>query len=162
MWQITYPDGSKYSIVYDHCTAFKFVDPTGQTTELTRDKLLAITRVTNSLNQAWVYGYDSRGLLATFTDPLGQTTRYTRDASGRLIKVKNPLGSEVSYKWDGPNITEMTDQLNDDVKKAWINNIPLKRGGTPEDVANTTLFLASELSSYISGQTINVCGAMNT
>jgi 3-oxoacyl-[acyl-carrier protein] reductase len=59
-------------------------------------------------------------------------------------------------------ITEMTGTLPEDVKKAWEQQIPLRRGGTPEDVANTTLFLASELSSYVSGQVINVCGAMNT
>lgn len=59
-------------------------------------------------------------------------------------------------------ITEMTAKLPEDVKKAWEQQIPLRRGGTPEDVANTTLFLASDLSSYVSGQVINVCGAMNT
>lgn len=59
-------------------------------------------------------------------------------------------------------ITEMTDKLPDDVKKEWIDKIPLKRGGTPDDVAAVTLFLASELSSYVSGQVINVCGGMLT
>ncbi len=59
-------------------------------------------------------------------------------------------------------ITEMTGKLPEDVKEAWIKNIPLRRGGTPEDVANTSLFLASDLSSYVSGQVINVCGAMKT
>ncbi|MBI9053039.1 MAG: 3-oxoacyl-[acyl-carrier-protein] reductase [Bacteroidales bacterium] len=59
-------------------------------------------------------------------------------------------------------ITEMTGKLPEDVKKSWEQQIPLRRGGTPEDVANTTLFLASELSSYVSGQVVNVCGAMNT
>ena len=59
-------------------------------------------------------------------------------------------------------LTEMTDNLPADIKSEWINKIPLKRGGTPEDVANTALFLASELSSYISGQTIHVCGGMLT
>lgn len=59
-------------------------------------------------------------------------------------------------------ITEMTGKLPEDIKKSWEQQIPLRRGGTPEDVANTTLFLASELSSYVSGQVINVCGAMNT
>ena len=59
-------------------------------------------------------------------------------------------------------MTEMTDKLPDDVKKDWINKIPLKRGGTPEDVANTALYLASELSSFVSGQTIHVCGGMLT
>ncbi len=59
-------------------------------------------------------------------------------------------------------ITEMTDKLPEEVKANWAQNIPLRRGGTPEDVANATLFLASDLSSYVSGQTINVCGGMNT
>ncbi len=59
-------------------------------------------------------------------------------------------------------LTEMTENLPADIKSEWINKIPLKRGGTPEDVANTALFLASDLSSYISGQTIHVCGGMLT
>ncbi len=59
-------------------------------------------------------------------------------------------------------ITEMTDKLPEDVKIEWTNKIPLKRGGTPDDVANTALYLASELSSYVTGQTIHVCGGMLT
>lgn len=59
-------------------------------------------------------------------------------------------------------ITDMTNQLTAEQREAWVQNIPLRRGGTPEDVANTTLFLASGLSSYVSGQVINVCGGMNT
>ncbi len=59
-------------------------------------------------------------------------------------------------------ITEMTAKLSEEVRKEWEQQIPLRRGGTPEDVANTTLYLASDLSSYVSGQVINVCGAMNT
>ncbi|MBN2861715.1 MAG: 3-oxoacyl-[acyl-carrier-protein] reductase, partial [Bacteroidales bacterium] len=49
-------------------------------------------------------------------------------------------------------LSEMTDKLPENVKNEWIGKIPLKRGGTPEDVANTALFLASELSSYVNGQ----------
>ena len=56
--------------------------------------------------------------------------------------------------------TEMTDALSEEGKAEWIKGIPLKRGGRPEDVANCVLFLASDASSYISGQTINVCGGM--
>ena len=58
-------------------------------------------------------------------------------------------------------ITEMTNQLPEDIRKEWESKIPLHRGGTPEDVANVTLFLASDLSSYVTGQVIKVCGGMN-
>lgn len=58
--------------------------------------------------------------------------------------------------------TEMTAALDPKVVQQWRDNIPLKRGGTPEDVANTALFLASDLSGYVTGQTINVCGGMLT
>ena len=59
-------------------------------------------------------------------------------------------------------ITDMTGALPADVRKDWESKIPLRRGGTPEDVAKTTLFLASDLASYITGQVINVCGGMQT
>ena len=58
--------------------------------------------------------------------------------------------------------TEMTAKLDESVVQGWRDGIPLKRGGTPEDIANTTMFLASDLSAYITGQTINVCGGMLT
>ena len=58
--------------------------------------------------------------------------------------------------------TEMTSRLADDVRQTWIKDIPLKRAGTPEDVANVALFLASDLSSYITGQVISTCGGMHT
>lgn len=58
--------------------------------------------------------------------------------------------------------TEMTGALDQKVVDQWREAIPLKRGGTPEDVANLCLFLASDMSAYITGQTINVCGGMLT
>jgi 3-oxoacyl-[acyl-carrier protein] reductase len=58
--------------------------------------------------------------------------------------------------------TEMTHALNDDQRAKWAEAIPLRRGGSPDEVAKVTLFLASDLSSYVSGQVINVCGGMNT
>lgn len=59
-------------------------------------------------------------------------------------------------------ITEMTHKLSPEVKKQWEEKIPLKRGGTPEEVAKVALFLASDLSSYVNGQVIGVCGGMRT
>ena len=57
--------------------------------------------------------------------------------------------------------TEMTEKLSEEVRKSWAEQIPLRRAGTPEDVARVVLFLASELSDYVNGQVINVCGGMN-
>ena len=59
-------------------------------------------------------------------------------------------------------LTEMTDQLSEEVRNEWNAKIPLRRGGTPDEVAKAALFLASDLSSYVSGQVIQVCGGMNT
>jgi len=56
--------------------------------------------------------------------------------------------------------TEMTDALNPEVVQSWRKSIPLKRGGQPIDVANATVFLASDMSAYITGQTLHVCGGM--
>jgi 3-oxoacyl-[acyl-carrier protein] reductase len=58
--------------------------------------------------------------------------------------------------------TEMTEKLGEEVIKEWRNTIPLKRGGSPEDVANATVFLASDMSAYVTGQTLHVCGGMLT
>lgn len=58
--------------------------------------------------------------------------------------------------------TEMTGALDEKIVQQWRDTIPLKRGGSAEDVANLTLFLASDLSTYITGQCINVCGGMLT
>ena len=56
--------------------------------------------------------------------------------------------------------TEMTGALDQEVVKKWVENIPLKRAGSPEDIANTCLYLATDLSSYVTGQVFSVCGGM--
>lgn len=56
--------------------------------------------------------------------------------------------------------TEMTGQLDENTRKAWTESIPLKRAGTPDDVAQLAVFLASDMASYITGQVINVCGGL--
>jgi len=58
--------------------------------------------------------------------------------------------------------TEMTAKLPEEHRKGWIDKIPLRRGGTADDVANVTLYLASDLASYMSGQVLSVCGGMHS
>ncbi|MEG1643960.1 MAG: 3-oxoacyl-[acyl-carrier-protein] reductase [Bacteroidales bacterium] len=78
-----------------------------------------------------------------------------------IAKEMGPRGIRANCVAPGFIITEMTAVLPDDVKEAWAKQIPLRRGGTPEDVSNVCTFLASDLSSYVSGQVIHCCGGMN-
>lgn len=78
-----------------------------------------------------------------------------------IAKEMGARGIRANCIAPGFIITEMTAQLSDEVREQWAKMIPLRRGGTPEDVANVALFLASDLSSYVSGQVIHCCGGMN-
>ena len=78
-----------------------------------------------------------------------------------IAKEMGPRGIRANCIAPGFIITDMTNQLSQEVKDQWAQQIPMRRGGTPEDVANVALFLASDLSGYVSGQTIHCCGAMN-
>lgn len=78
-----------------------------------------------------------------------------------IAKEMGPRGIRANAIAPGFIITEMTNALPDEVKEGWYKQIPLRRGGTPEDVARVALFLASDMSSYVSGQVIHCCGAMN-
>ena len=78
-----------------------------------------------------------------------------------IAKEMGPRGIRANAIAPGFIISDMTSALPDEVREAWVKTIPLRRGGTPEDVAGVALFLASDLSSYVSGQVINCCGAMS-
>ena len=78
-----------------------------------------------------------------------------------LAKELGSRGIRVNAIAPGFILTEMTEGLSEEVKQQWAQQIPLKRNGTPQDVANVALFLASNLSAYLSGQVIQVCGGMN-
>ena len=78
-----------------------------------------------------------------------------------IAKEMGPRGIRANCIAPGFIISDMTAALPDEVREAWVKQIPLRRGGTPEDVAKVALFLASDLSSYVSGQVIHCCGAMN-
>ena len=78
-----------------------------------------------------------------------------------IAKEMGPRGIRANCIAPGFIISDMTKALSEEVREQWMKTIPLRRGGTPEDVATVALFLASDLSSYVSGQVIHVCGAMN-
>ena len=78
-----------------------------------------------------------------------------------IAKEMGPRGIRANCIAPGFIVTDMTNQLSQEVKDQWAAQIPLRRGGTPEDVANVAVFLGSDLSSYVSGQVIHCCGAMN-
>ena len=78
-----------------------------------------------------------------------------------IAKEMGPRGIRANAIAPGFIATDMTGELSQELRDQWCQQIPLRRGGTPEDVANVALFLASDLSSYVSGQVINCCGAMN-
>jgi len=78
-----------------------------------------------------------------------------------IAKEMGPRGIRANCIAPGFIISDMTAALPEDVREAWVKTIPLRRGGTPEEVAKVALFLASDLSSYVSGQVIHCCGAMN-
>ena len=89
-------------------------------------------------------------------------------AKAGLIALAKSIAQELGSRGIRANaiapgfiITAMTDALSDEVKAEWAKRIPLRRGGTPEDVANIATFLASDMSSYVSGQVIQVDGGMN-
>ena len=85
-----------------------------------------------------------------------------------LIALAKSIGQEMGPKGIRANAiapgfidTAMTQALPDNIRKEWISKIPLRRGGNTNDIANTALYLASDLSSYVSGQVIQVDGGMN-
>ena len=85
-----------------------------------------------------------------------------------LIALAKSIGQEMGRKGIRANAiapgfieTAMTQALPEEVRKEWMEKIPLRRGGTPEDIANVATFLASDMSSYVSGQVIQVDGGMN-
>lgn len=96
----------------------------------------------------------------------GQTNYAASKAglSGMTKSLAKELGSRgirANTICPGFILTDMTGVLNEDVKKQWESQIPLKRGGEANEVAKVAVFLASDLSSYVTGQDISVCGGMN-
>lgn len=89
-------------------------------------------------------------------------------SKGGMIALAKSIAQELGSRGIRANaiapgfiMTAMTESLSDEIKAEWCKKIPLRRGGTPEDVANIATFLASDMSSYVSGQVIQVDGGMN-
>ena len=78
-----------------------------------------------------------------------------------IAKEMGPRGIRANCIAPGFIISDMTNALSEEVRDAWVKQIPLRRGGTPEDVANVAVFLASDMSGYVTGQVIQVDGGMN-
>lgn len=81
--------------------------------------------------------------------------------SKSIAKEMGPRGVRANCIAPGFIATDMTGALPENVRQEWEKQIPLRRGGTPEDVANVAVFLASDLAGYVTGQVINCCGGMN-
>jgi 3-oxoacyl-[acyl-carrier protein] reductase len=83
---------------------------------------------------------------------IGYTKSLAKETAGRGVRVNAIAPGFIT--------TEMTDAVNEDAKKAWLETIPMKRAGTVTEVANAAVFLASDLSQYITAQVIGVDGGM--
>lgn len=78
-----------------------------------------------------------------------------------IAKEMGPRGIRANCIAPGFIVSDMTAAIPEAEREAWVKTIPMRRGGTPDEVARVALFLASDLSSYVSGQVISVCGAMS-
>ena len=109
------------------------------------------------INMSSVVGVSGNANQCNYSASKAGIIGFTKSAA-KEMGVRNIRHNAIA---PGFIITAMTNALPEDVRKAWENLIPLRRGGTPEDVANVALFLASDLSSYVTGQVIHCCGGMN-
>jgi 3-oxoacyl-[acyl-carrier protein] reductase len=109
------------------------------------------------INMSSVVGVSGNGGQANYSASkagmIGLTKSIAKELGSRNIRA-NAIAP-------GFIITEMTTNLSEEVRKEWAEKIPLRRGGTPADVANVATFLASELSGYVTGQVISCCGGMD-
>ena len=109
------------------------------------------------INMSSVVGVSGNANQCNYSASKAGIIGFTKSAA-KEMGVRNIRHNAIA---PGFIITAMTNALPEDVRKQWESLIPLRRGGTPEDVANVALFLASDLSSYVTGQVIHCCVGMN-
>ena len=109
------------------------------------------------INMSSVVGVSGNANQCNYSASKAGIIGFTKSAA-KEMGVRNIRHNAIA---PGFIITAMTNALPEDVRKQWESLIPLRRGGTPEDVANVALFLASDLSLYVTGQVIHCCGGMN-
>jgi len=121
-------------------------------------KIMLKQRSGSIINMSSVVGVNGNAGQANYSASKAGIIGFTKSVAREL----GSRGIRSNAIAPGFIITEMTDRIPENDRKAWEASIPLKRGGTPGEVAGVALFLASDLSSYVSGQVIRVCGAMST
>lgn len=109
------------------------------------------------INMSSVVGVSGNASQCNYSASKAGIIGFTKSAA-KEMGVRNIRHNAIA---PGFIITEMTSVLPEEIRQAWETKIPLRRGGTPEDVAKTALFLASDLSSYLTGQVICVTGGMD-
>ena len=121
-------------------------------------KVMLKQRFGSIINMSSVVGVEGNGGQSNYSASkagiIGFTKSIAQELGSRNIRCNSIAPGFI--------MTDMTSKLPEDVKTKWIEQIPLKRGGLPEDIANVALFLSSDLSSYVTGQVISVCGGMHT
>ena len=111
-------------------------------------------KIINISSVVGIYGNPGQfNYSATKAAIIGMTKTAAKELGSRNVRVNAVAPGFI--------ITDMTAQLPEDVRKEWAAKIPLRRGGTPEDIADVCTFLASDMSRYVTGQVIHVCGGMN-
>ncbi len=108
------------------------------------------------INMASIVGIHGGAGQVNYAASKGGLIAYSKS----LAKETGSRGVRVNAIAPGFIETDMTNAVNEDLRKTWVEGIPLKRAGKPEDVANAALFLASDLSTYITGQVLGVDGGM--
>jgi len=120
-------------------------------------KIMLKNRSGSIINMSSVVGVSGNGGQSNYSASkagiIGFTKSIAKELGSRSIRCNAIAPGFIE--------TEMTQNIPADAKEKWLNDIPLKRAGTVDDVANACLFLASDLSTYVSGQVLQVCGGMN-